>query len=340
MISHRILSEVATLNFVRKNTSIPVPKVLAVDTDPHNPVNARYTLQERILGHPLEDVWESLSSAQLQTIISQVARFEGELFQTRFSSIGSLLEDPDGQFSVGHLGLSCLLPQSDLHVVGPWTSSLEWIKAYVEVEIDLLDNKPDEWYSQRVDWCIPNGDAKCPVDSLQLSSYFKKWYRLFLRGIEELPMNLDLSVFDPPVTPFVLFHEELSLSNILVAYDDPARVVGIVDWEGARVVPLWACFSGHDNLLPDYSIFYTELSALRRRRQAIQASMEPAVFGARDPPFPIQYLRYIASSCASTRCSVAGLNDDLQKFLAACSQEHGQSFLELYEYINSGKPVN
>ena len=37
---------------------------------------------------------------------------------------------------------------------------------------------------------------------------------------------------------FVLFHEDIRTNNILVAYYDHTRVVGIVDWEGARVLPM------------------------------------------------------------------------------------------------------
>ena len=40
--------QVDTMAYVHSRTSIPVPKVYAIVTDPQNPVGTRYTLQERV----------------------------------------------------------------------------------------------------------------------------------------------------------------------------------------------------------------------------------------------------------------------------------------------------
>jgi hypothetical protein len=51
-----------------------------------------------------------------------------------------------------------------------------------------------------------------------------------------------LDKIDSSMAHLLLFHEDIctNLNNImiLVAYDDRTRVVGIVDWEGARVLPI------------------------------------------------------------------------------------------------------
>lgn len=52
----------------------------------------------------------------------------------------------------------------------------------------------------------------------------------------------DIETFPYPThdLPFVLEHIDFSFRNFIVSKEDPTRVVGLVDWEGARVVPLWA----------------------------------------------------------------------------------------------------
>ena len=79
--------------------------------------------------------------------------------------------------------------------------------------------------------------------------------------------------------PFVLHHQDVSLNNILVAHDDAARVMAIVDWEDVRVVPLGSCVY-HDHLLQHGSLPEEELTRLRALRRQIHISHEPAALEA------------------------------------------------------------
>lgn len=58
----KTLSEIATLSFIRKKTSIPVPAVNAYSADSTNELGFEWILMDRVHGRPLEDVWESMSS--------------------------------------------------------------------------------------------------------------------------------------------------------------------------------------------------------------------------------------------------------------------------------------
>ncbi|KAJ7473152.1 hypothetical protein B0H11DRAFT_2037432 [Mycena galericulata] len=73
-LTHSFLSEVATLSFVKRHTSIPVPEVYHVESSAGNPVGARYILMERILGHPLGTTWYTMSSQQRQQVVTQLAK--------------------------------------------------------------------------------------------------------------------------------------------------------------------------------------------------------------------------------------------------------------------------
>lgn len=64
-------------------------------------------------------------------------------------------------------------------------------------------------------------------------AYAITWFQLFSEGLQGLPFD------DPPEFPFVLYHDDFDTHNILVSHSDPTMVVGILDWEGSRIAPLW-----------------------------------------------------------------------------------------------------
>lgn len=49
-------SECATIAYIRKYTSIPIPKVIAYDSSSENPLGFEWMLYEKIEGVPLSDV--------------------------------------------------------------------------------------------------------------------------------------------------------------------------------------------------------------------------------------------------------------------------------------------
>ncbi|PYI14119.1 hypothetical protein BO99DRAFT_437625 [Aspergillus violaceofuscus CBS 115571] len=57
-------SEVATLKFVRQSTSLPVPRVLAWNTDSANESGSEYIILEKTPGVALDEIWEGLSTLQ------------------------------------------------------------------------------------------------------------------------------------------------------------------------------------------------------------------------------------------------------------------------------------
>lgn len=52
----KTLSEVATMEWVQKNTNIPVPKVIHYDASKANPIGFEYILMTKLPGKPLSEV--------------------------------------------------------------------------------------------------------------------------------------------------------------------------------------------------------------------------------------------------------------------------------------------
>ncbi len=90
-------SEVATMDFLRTQLDIPVPKVFAwasrVSGD--NPVGAEYIIMEKAQGESLGSRWLSLSTKDLAEVIKQIVEVENRLFSARFAKYGSLYYKED-----------------------------------------------------------------------------------------------------------------------------------------------------------------------------------------------------------------------------------------------------
>ena len=86
----KIESEVATLRFVRENTTIPVAHVIAWESSADNELGYEWILMEKIRGVELDEVWGSMSWEQKLALTESLAKYVVQLHAHKFSSIGSL----------------------------------------------------------------------------------------------------------------------------------------------------------------------------------------------------------------------------------------------------------
>ncbi|VUC37044.1 unnamed protein product [Clonostachys rosea] len=118
----RDASEVSTLQYLKRETDIPVPEIFHQDLNMNNPVGAPYTLMEHLKGRHLYKLWNSLSLDFKKAVLSQVAAVVAKLSSLRFESIGSF----DGQGSIGPL-----VSQSSDIQKGPFSSTEEFVLSFV-----------------------------------------------------------------------------------------------------------------------------------------------------------------------------------------------------------------
>ncbi|KIJ57077.1 hypothetical protein M422DRAFT_238652 [Sphaerobolus stellatus SS14] len=55
------------------------------------------------------------------------------------------------------------------------------------------------------------------------------FYQLYMEGVQQLHFDEE----------FPLILHDLDMTDFMVAYDDTSRIVGVVDWQSAYVLPLW-----------------------------------------------------------------------------------------------------
>jgi hypothetical protein len=86
-------SEVATMDFVRMKFGVPIPKVLAWNSSPSNPVGCEYIITEQCPGMSLAKKLPDTSIASLY--VNDVALWMGGMANVRFSQFGSIYYKED-----------------------------------------------------------------------------------------------------------------------------------------------------------------------------------------------------------------------------------------------------
>ncbi|KIW14097.1 hypothetical protein PV08_06878 [Exophiala spinifera] len=85
-------SEVATLEFLRSELEVPVPKVFSWSDNSDNPVGCEYIIMEEAQGRALNTVWSHLEIPEKLAIVDEVLSIQRRLVATKpmFSVYGSL----------------------------------------------------------------------------------------------------------------------------------------------------------------------------------------------------------------------------------------------------------
>ena len=88
----KIESEVATINYLRAHTNIPVPTVYYYDSNPYNKLGNEYILMSKASGVPLSYVYNRLTDEELRDFLRNLANLIVPLLTHRFTQIGSLYQ--------------------------------------------------------------------------------------------------------------------------------------------------------------------------------------------------------------------------------------------------------
>jgi len=220
---NKTASEVATHKWLR-NTSIPVPEIIAFDDSNKNPIGYEWILMQHMPGQCLYNKWRKIPWKDKIALVKKVADCQKELMKSTFRSIGSLRETEAG-ISPGH----CVAQEFvvgdcfDYDVPrGPFNCSRDWAKARADIAIHD--------HTASIKKAEEDEDDEYDEDDLEdLEAYLHAAERL----AEMAPL-----VFPEESERTVLRHMDLSLCNMMV--DENNQLCGIIDWEFALAVPLWA----------------------------------------------------------------------------------------------------
>ncbi|RMZ80747.1 hypothetical protein DV738_g2621, partial [Chaetothyriales sp. CBS 135597] len=232
-----VSSEVATLQFVKHETTIPVPAVLSWNSTKTSPVGSEYIVMESVPGVLLKDVWNTMSASQHIRCIQSIGKLTKQLCLHKFTEYGSLFMKnyaPQGSQSLQTEHSVVLGPTHTwlpdgvlpLESDGPTQSLRDYYAALFRLHRLTVDY---DRRSKESLFRIPKAEtcSTSPVTShaALLDTCFK-----ILKLLTDLPEIQDAA------RP-ILFHPDLHTRNIFVDETDFTKVTGIIDWQSATVSP-------------------------------------------------------------------------------------------------------
>lgn len=90
-------AEVATIQFIRDNTTIPAPRIFAFDSSADNELGYEWILMERLPGVTYVSAADQLSLGDKLTIARSIAEWLDQLSQHKFNSVGSFFFKKDSE---------------------------------------------------------------------------------------------------------------------------------------------------------------------------------------------------------------------------------------------------
>lgn len=224
--------EVATLQWVRANTDIPVPKVMAFQDSNDNEIGFEWILMELMPGKPAYRRWRTMSMPQKVAFTVRVAEFQAQLFHcgdpnTTFRNIGTLEADYEKgtvdnpkTFAPGKLISYDFFVGDHLRYDvprGPFRSSYDWLSA----ELNLI-------IMEQTAAIEKDEEEKDKEDAEEILRPARQLLAL-------LPKLFPMAQDSPEMT--AICHDDLNLNNILV--DDEGKITAVVDWECVSALPIW-----------------------------------------------------------------------------------------------------
>ncbi|KAF8486142.1 hypothetical protein DFH94DRAFT_710901 [Russula ochroleuca] len=268
-------SEIATMQWVRERTSIPVPKILTYELDQSHPLGA-HILLEKVHGVRLDTIFEDLPAESQDSLVTQLAQFMVELSHVSFPAIGSIALPPQ----------PCDPPSSAaLPPLGPLTHPCFYVEGRTALSIDRGPFPTARAYFLACAECeraatralfTQGAPAGAEYQSLlaETQAIVERAVTLLIELVRRCE-GLDSA--DPELARYALDLHELGLKNIIVASDDPTRILALVDWQSASVRPLWRCARTPYWLLP--SLAGDDDACKQRLRGVFRAAV------ANDPVF-------------------------------------------------------
>ncbi|KAK4139424.1 kinase-like domain-containing protein [Dichotomopilus funicola] len=275
-------SEIATMEYIRCHTTMPVPQVIAFSSSDDNELGYEWILMERMPGEPLRTLWSSMPDEARVKVFAELAAHVKQLVSLRFSKFGNLyfsdvakhvlpsdtsipsklpIDDKAVDKDIGHDGrfvLGRLVSQEfffDKRVYypgsrGPFETTREW----VDMRVALLEKRLQELSPIE-------GQAWYCENDRELDRNKDRVYKLFDEFKALIPHLVPHD--NGPEDIGILFHDDLSEHNLLL---DPVtfKLTAVVDWESVSILPAYEAYDARPAWLSDRDWRPTPLVHLAR----------------------------------------------------------------------------
>ncbi|KIP07759.1 hypothetical protein PHLGIDRAFT_70510 [Phlebiopsis gigantea 11061_1 CR5-6] len=253
-------AEVATMDFVRAETNIPIPRVHLFCSSRNNPIGAEWIVMDFVPGERFIDCWDELSLEARRRTVEDLAGIMSSLYSITSTHCASLISFPsltnsqrarrfgdhpslpptvEGRTSLcpatfGPVNDLCFVERlfpAPFQRCGPFTSEREYLEAVAYANIIETDRrivKHMRWPHEKV---------------------FEVYDRVRAEYAKTVESGLVGETAGLP--RFHFSHGDLSDTNILLD-KTTGCITGIIDWEAAGFRPAWLA-AGKAGMLEDHS---------------------------------------------------------------------------------------
>lgn len=240
--SYTVSSEVATMEYLRAKTTIPIPRIRDWSDDTSR-IGCEYIIMEHAQGIQLHAVWPKMNTHQHMLCIKALTKIIQQMTQLEFPAYGSIyfvntsLESSQKvslgeNFCIGaHTGTrfwDCdpSLPRSynrNPPNRGPWLNIEEYSSALVDAGIAQVPDNPHAGDNE----LAYHGSVSEHLRLLEICR------SIVTNQLPNAPQVRNSSI---PT----LYHPDLHARNIFVSEEDPSRITAIIDWQSTSIEPAFS----------------------------------------------------------------------------------------------------
>ncbi|KAK1656259.1 phosphotransferase enzyme family-domain-containing protein, partial [Colletotrichum phormii] len=215
-------NEVATMRWVRKHTSVPVPAVLRWDSSCANVLGYEFTLLERMPGCSADKIFWEMGEGARRRLVEQLVGFLAELWERSrdvWRHVGGLRVGDGGEIVPGPVvdEWFWMEPEIGRYWDGETPETLNPVQGAFSGWVELLDKSVEKYV-----YAIGRHASL-------------EWMRDLVPRLEAYREYVRIHADEVDDTRYVLSHRDLHLANVMVDMD--GTVTGILDWEFGGVVP-------------------------------------------------------------------------------------------------------
>ena len=237
---HKVTSEVATINLIRKKTSIPVPRILAYDSSHRNHIRFEFMVMDRVNGISLAEAFLQMPWDAKIKVVDSMANYLAQMFQLRSVAIGNAYHESDYALLKNPSALRLeIMPD---YVIGRLVSmDFFWDKRIIQDTERGPFYTSKQWLDKWLFFARSDAEAVIANSSDKDEIKVAKFTLGLITGLLELmPKLFHEEGFKNGPEWCCMHHDDLTGRNILLNRD--GVVQGILDWECVSYVPLWkAC---------------------------------------------------------------------------------------------------
>jgi hypothetical protein len=219
MMNRKVLSQVATMKWVKTYTTLPVPTVHGFDNDgtaKWNTLHRPCIIVDQLPGKHISDTdWTEMSSDQRMHIVNQLARITAELTVRPCPGIGSLY------FSKG---------QYNLNTLNSLTIN-RYCHLYGRLHRDIF-KAPKSPYPSSMEFFVDMVNMRLISEAINSTTLTDRFVEMWI--YRSLVPSLIFDDFNRG--PFYLNHG--SLDRTAVLFDEKFDLTGVINWQWSMTEPI------------------------------------------------------------------------------------------------------